>query len=100
MRAAYQTDSVIAKLKDAILNSWLWTLKKLALATLAPYRNVRDELFLKDDLLNKGGQLLIPRLLRREYMKLLHSSHLGAFKCLERAKQYSENRKLSKIIEL
>ena len=88
LQAAYKTDKSMSDLHDAIQNGWMWRTKSQAPPTLQPYWSVRDELYLQEGFIYRGNQLVVPPLLRREYLKLTHKGHLGIQKCTERAKQY------------
>ena len=88
LREAYDDDNILRLLKDTILEGWNWPTKARAPIELHPYWNIRDELYIQSNLIYKGEQLLIPRSLRAEYLRILHRGHLGTTKCSERARQY------------
>eukprot|EP00794_Sanderia_malayensis_P002130 gene2128-2417_t len=48
--------------------------------------NYRDELAVYDGIVFKGDRIVIPRDLRAEMMKRIHSSHQGEQACLRRAR--------------
>ena len=50
------------------------------------YYDVRDELTIQDSLVFKGPLIVIPGTLRKEMIKLVHSTHIGTEGCLRRAR--------------
>lgn len=52
-----------------------------------PYFNVRDELSVQDSLIFRGERVLVPKLLRKDMVERIHSSHIGAEGCLRRARE-------------
>ena len=51
-----------------------------------PYYDIRDELTVLEELIFKGQQLVVPRVLRKELMEKTHSSHIGIEGCIRRAR--------------
>ena len=63
--------------------------EKLALPSLVtPYSSVRDELAVTDGLVFCGERLAIPKSLRSEIKKDIHSGHQGVESCLRRAREH------------
>lgn len=88
LESSYSNDRSMDMLKEATLEGWnKWPSKKAAPNEIQAYWYVRDEIYVKDGLLYKGEQLIIPEMQRRAYLKRLHAGHLGMDKCIERAKQ-------------
>ena len=50
------------------------------------YWDYRDELSVHNGALFKGSRVIIPRVLRPEFMSKIHSSHLGIDACLRKAR--------------
>ena len=50
--------------------------------------DIRDELTVQDEVIFKGNAVVIPKNLRAELKKRIHSSHLGIESCLKRALEY------------
>ena len=50
------------------------------------YWNQRDELSIEEGLIFRGQKIVIPKSLRAEMLKQVHTGHLGVTKTLERAK--------------
>ena len=84
---AYEMDPVMQELMRTILEGWAWSNKSSAPASLQQYWNIRDELYIRDGLVYKGEQLVIPEALRSEYLSKIHQGHLGNQKCIDRARQ-------------
>ncbi len=86
VRAAAAADPDYVKLKDVVAQGFPTDSKKLDPA-VRPYWSVRDELALAQDLVIKGGQLVIPRSMRKDILSYLHSSHQGIDRTKRRARQ-------------
>lgn len=80
-----KNDSEMRTLKQAILKGWPDTRSQCD-PSILEYWNHRDEISYENDLIFRGQKLLIPRALRNEMIKQVHTSHLGVTKTLERAK--------------
>ena len=52
-----------------------------------PYWTFRDEVAIAEELLFKGTRLIVPKFLRPEMLSQIHKSHLGIFKCRQRARE-------------
>lgn len=73
------------KLKETSLQGWPTNKRDLD-SELTSYWNFRDEISIVDGILLKGDRIITPEKLRPEMLKILHSSHLGQAKCIQRAK--------------
>lgn len=51
------------------------------------YWNIRDELTINFGMVWKGNRILIPKCMRHDILKKIHSSHLGLEKCKLRARE-------------
>ena len=80
-------DPALQQLKRTIQEGW--PDDKLALPSLvAPYFSIRDELAVTDGLVFRGERLVIPKSLRSEIKKDIHSGHQGVESCLRRAREH------------
>lgn len=65
-----------------IMRKWKWFGP-----TVIAYWYVRYKLAVVGDIIVKGEQVLIPKLLRKEILKPLHTTHLGMEKTMQYARQ-------------
>ena len=72
-------------LKKTILSGWPNSQEKIA-ACLKEYWLFREELTVQNGIIFKGHQIVIPKAMRPELLKRIHSSHLGVAACLRKAK--------------
>ena len=64
-----------------------WPAKRNAVVQpLKPYWHARHELTVRNDLVLRNNQIVIPVAMRKTIMEDIHKGHLGIFKCIERAK--------------
>ena len=61
--------------------------KRIAPTPAHPYFNCRFELSVQNGIVYKGDRIIIPRTLRSQIIKRIHSSHLGVEGCLRRARE-------------
>jgi hypothetical protein len=78
-------DAQLCALEQTIQIGWP-NMKKDCDLLVSPFWNYRDELTVVNGIIMKGEKIVIPRSLRSQMLKILHSSHLGAQKCLSRAR--------------
>ena len=76
IKASTAKDDVLQQLKTVILGGWPNEKEGLP-PVLAPYYSFRDELAVHDGLVYRGERLVIPKDLRPEMRKEVHSSHIG-----------------------
>ena len=69
-------DETLQLLKKFVKNGWPLNRKQVP-DVLMPYFPHRDILSVFQDVIVKGTSLVIPRSLRKQYLKLLHSHHVG-----------------------
>lgn len=86
IRNATEQDEVSQQLSKVILQGWPDDRSQLH-TVLHPYFHVRDEMSMQDGIIFKGERTLIPRSLRSEIKKAIHSSHVGIDGCLRRARE-------------
>ena len=79
-------DEVLQLLKEVILTGWPADKKALP-AVLNPNYSYQDEFSVYDGLIFRGECLVIPKALRYQTMKQLHSSHVGINGCLRKARE-------------
>ncbi|XP_060575603.1 uncharacterized protein LOC132733042 [Ruditapes philippinarum] len=85
IRLHTKQDEQLCTLQQTIKFGWP-KYKKACHQLIAAFWNYRDELSEVNGLIMKGEKIVMPRSLRSEMLKVLHSSHLGAQKCLSRAR--------------
>ena len=61
-------------------------LRKECPVEILEYWNHRDELPGLEDIIMKGGRIVIPKSLRKDMLHRVHYSHLGIGKCKQRAR--------------
>ena len=64
-----------------------WPVKSSLSPEVKPYFPLSAELSVENNLLLRGGRIVIPPPLRKTYLDKIHGSHLGITKCRERARQ-------------
>ncbi|KAK0155533.1 hypothetical protein N1851_002013 [Merluccius polli] len=79
------TDDVLQELKTVILDGWPDFKEDTPLA-VRDYWPFRDELNVQNDVLYRGQCIIIPKALRAELLKRIHSSHIGGEACYRRAR--------------
>ncbi|XP_033749332.1 uncharacterized protein K02A2.6-like [Pecten maximus] len=79
-------DEALSQLREMIINGWPENKHEIP-ETAHHYWPFRDELSCIDGLLFKSHTIIVPRTLRREMLKTIHSSHLGIVKCKSRARE-------------
>ena len=53
---------------------------------IRPYWNFQDTMVVQDGIVYKGSQVVVPKSLHSDYLKRLHSSHMGSESTLRRAR--------------
>ncbi|XP_033749269.1 uncharacterized protein K02A2.6-like [Pecten maximus] len=79
-------DEALSQLREIIINGWPENKHEIP-ETAHHYWPFRDELSFIDGLLFKSHTIIVPRTLRCEILKTIHSSHLGIVKCKSRARE-------------
>ena len=80
-----ETDDVLQELKTVILDGWPDFKEDTPLA-VRDYWPFRDELNVQNGVLYRGQCIIIPKALRAELLKRIHSSHIGGEACYRRAR--------------
>ncbi|XP_033731071.1 uncharacterized protein K02A2.6-like [Pecten maximus] len=79
-------DEALSQLREIIIKGWPENKHEIP-ETAHHYWPFRDELSCIDGLLFKSHTIIVPKTLRREMLKTIHSSHLGIVKCKSRARE-------------
>ena len=85
IRVHQERDDVCQKVKSFCTKGW--PRKSELPERVKPFYSVSGELSILDEILMRGGRLVIPSDLQTEVLRQLHSSHQGISKCRERARQ-------------
>ena len=85
-RVATTTDPALNQLRHYIFHGWPLEKRQLP-EPVKHYWNYREELAIEDGLIFKVHRLVIPTSQRAEYLKDLHTGHLGEEKTLLRARE-------------
>ena len=72
-------------LSQVIRHGWPTRIREVP-ATVQKYWRFRELLVIQDGVIYKGGQVVVPQVLREDYLRRLHSSHMGSESTLRRAK--------------
>lgn len=85
LKQATETDTTMQMVIKYACQGWPCQ-KGLVPNEVKPYWGVRDELYVSEGLVLRGDRVVVPRALRHDMLKKIHSSHLGIEKCTARAK--------------
>ena len=86
IKEATNQDETLQTLRKVIIQGWPES-KSAVPEALIVYHGMRDELIVQDGLIFKGERVVIPKHLRHDLKKSIHSSHLGVTGCLQRARE-------------
>ncbi|CAG2198016.1 unnamed protein product [Mytilus edulis] len=81
-----ETDTQLQKLKQVIQSGWPH-IKSDVSHDIHIYFDIRDELTVQNELIFKGERVIIPKTLRSDMIRRIHSSHIGVEGCLRRARE-------------
>ena len=81
-----ENDKQLQKLKHVIQSGWP-NLKTDVSHEINLYFDVRDELTVQNGLIFKGERVVIPKSLRADMVRRIHSSHIGIEGCLRMARE-------------
>jgi len=84
MRNHLSDDTVMQALKQIVLKGWP-NRKTEVPNSVHEYWNFRDEISVHDGLLFRGNQVIVPKAMRSDIIKQIHSGHLGMEACVRRA---------------
>lgn len=77
IREETQKDEVMSALCKTIVQGWPEKRNDLE-ESLRPYWSYKEELSLNNDIIYKGTQVLVPRVMQSDMLKKIHVNHLGA----------------------
>lgn len=80
------TNAELSTLNEVIMSGWPDTRNETPVE-IRPYWDSRDQLSASDGIIYKGLRIVIPPTLRKDMLKLIHTSHLGIVKCKQRARE-------------
>ena len=86
IRLATQANDNLTILKHIIQQGWPKTIKEVP-QEIQKYWTFHEELTIKDGLILKGMQIMIPDKMREDILKQIHEGHLGLNKCQMRVKE-------------
>ena len=79
-------DPVCTDLRRVILQGWPTDINECD-PVLRPFFQFRSELIVQGKLIFRGSRLFVPSRMRKEFMSLAHSSHIGLGGCLRRLRE-------------
>ena len=79
-------DPVCTDLRRVILQGWPADIIECD-PVLCPFFQFRSELIVQGKLIFRGSRLFVPSTMRKEFMSLAHSSHIGLGGCLRRLRK-------------
>ena len=86
IRQASANDPVMQTLQKTIQEGW--PAKKSEVPEIIwPYFGIRDELVLEGELVFKGQRLVVPMVLRKDVLTMIHVAHIGVEGCIRRARE-------------
>ena len=85
LREHTSKDLVLQQFIEYVMKGWP-KLQKDCLEQLRPYHTFKEEISTIDGLLFKGQRLIVPSALRSKVLQVLHRSHMGVTKTLDRAR--------------
>ena len=81
-----QKDPALQWLKQVIINGWPQRKSHLS-PSIKSYWDYKEELTIYDDLIFKRNKVVIPPVLRKEMLKIVHQPHLGVEASKQRAQE-------------
>ena len=79
-------DDELSLLKHVVTTGWPEHIREVP-KEIQPYWTFREELTVENGLLLKSTRIIIPKVMRDQFLNELHTGHLGITKCIELAKQ-------------
>ncbi|CAG4994999.1 unnamed protein product [Parnassius apollo] len=81
-----ETDNELIKLKKYVLKGWP-SVKGEVDDIIKPYWNYKEDLSFAHGLVWKNERIIVPKILRKEFLNKLHIDHMGLEKCKLRARE-------------
>ena len=85
IRNATKADEELQELQKHVKQGWPKVVKHVP-EIIRPYWNCRDEITVIDGILYKSQKVIIPKILRQEMLKKIHTRHMGVQRCKERGR--------------
>lgn len=85
MKSHVLDDPTLLALKHTVLKGWPEQKTDLP-SSVCEYWNVRDEISVHEGLLFRGSRVIVPKTLRSDMIKQIHSGHFGIEACVRRAR--------------
>ena len=85
LREHTSRDLILQQLVQYVMKGWP-KMQKDCIEQLRPYHTFKEEISTIDGLLFKGQRLIVPSALRSKVLQVLHRSHMGITKTLDRAR--------------
>ena len=85
MKSHVLDDPTLLALKHTVLKGWPEQKADLP-SSVCEYWNVRDEISVHEGLLFRGSRVIVPKTLRSDMIKQIHSGHFGIEACVRRAR--------------
>ena len=79
-------DPFCTSLRQVILEGWPGSIHECD-PVLRPFFQFRDALIVQGNLVFRGPRLIVPSTLRKEFVSLAHSGHIGLGGCLRRLRE-------------
>lgn len=85
-KEALANDKTLKDVMTFVHEGWPNNLKSLS-EEVKHFHKIKDDILIEDGLLFFGTRLIVPNSLKNEMLSLIHESHLGVNKCLNRARK-------------
>lgn len=86
LKKAISQDAILQKVKEYVVQGWPEHKKSVQL-DIRKYWDIKNDIFLHQDVLFYRNRLIIPNTLREELLNIIHQSHQGVISCKKRAQE-------------